>query len=92
MKQRACPVAGARASNEQRPMECSGARSAGGEHPWSQAVALRCVEAWLAPSTPHTCTSRPLLLARAAPVAVRPRLTPWMDAARAGGVVVRDLQ
>ena len=36
MKQRACPVAGARASNEQRPMECSGARSAGGEHPWSQ--------------------------------------------------------
>ena len=36
MKQRACPVAGARANNEQRPMECSGARSAGGEHPWSQ--------------------------------------------------------
>ena len=28
----------------------------------------------------------------AAPVAVRPRLTPWMDAARAGGVVVRELQ
>ena len=27
-----------------------------------------------------------------APVAVRPRLTPWMDAARAGGVVVRELQ
>ena len=36
MKQRACPVAGARTNNEQRPMECSGARSAGGEHPWSQ--------------------------------------------------------
>ena len=36
MKQRACPVAGARANNEQRPMECSGPRSAGGEHPWSQ--------------------------------------------------------
>ena len=36
MKQRACPVSGARANNEQRPMECSGARSAGGEHPWSQ--------------------------------------------------------
>ena len=33
-------------------------------------------------------TSRP----PAAPVAVRPRLTPWMDAARAGGVVVRELQ
>ena len=28
----------------------------------------------------------------AAPVAVRPRLTPWMDAALAGGVVVRELQ
>jgi hypothetical protein len=36
MKQRACPVAGARTNNEHRPMECSGARSAGGEHPWSQ--------------------------------------------------------
>ena len=36
MKQRACPVSGARANNEQRPMECSGARSAGGEHTWSQ--------------------------------------------------------
>ena len=32
MKQRACPVSGARANNEQRPMECSGARSAGGEN------------------------------------------------------------
>ena len=36
MKQRACPVSGARANNEQRPMECSEARSAGGDHTWSQ--------------------------------------------------------
>ena len=36
MKQRACPVSGARGNNEQRPMECSGPRSAGGEHTWSQ--------------------------------------------------------
>ena len=41
MKQRACPVAGARASNEQRPMECSGARSAGGEHPWSELCIIK---------------------------------------------------
>ena len=32
MKQRASPVAGACGNNEQRPMECSGARSAGGEN------------------------------------------------------------